>query len=136
MAELRWGICSLKKCQCGQFAFRLSVSYGTLALRSLLIHPPPSYHCLPNIQLGPSGGFRNFQRGVQATKGNEAVHSRGVWEHAPPGKFCNFNAPKVEFEASGTYFSSICSHSSCTLMQHFNEFMQQGAGLTILVCII
>ena len=41
MAELRWGTCSLKKCQCGQFAFMLLVSYGTLALRSLLIHTPP-----------------------------------------------------------------------------------------------
>ena len=47
-----------------------------------------------------SGGFRNFQRGVQATLG-ECVG------HAPPGKFCNFNAHKMDFEASGTYFGSI-----------------------------
>ena len=40
---------------------------------------------------------------------------RGVWGHAPPEKVCNFNAPKVDFETSGTYFGSIGSHSSCTL---------------------
>ena len=44
---------------------------------------------------------------MQATKGSEAVHSSGVWGYAPPGIFCNFNAPKVEFEASGTYFGRI-----------------------------
>ena len=34
-----------------------------------------------------SGGFRNFQRGVQATEGSKAAHSRGVWGHAPPETF-------------------------------------------------
>ena len=28
-----------------------------------------------------------FKGGVQATKGCEAAHSRGVWGHAPPGNF-------------------------------------------------
>ena len=56
-----------------------------------------------------SGGFRNFQRGVQTMiqKGGEATHRRGVWGHAPPGKVCNFNASNVDFEASKAYFGSI-----------------------------
>ena len=43
-----------------------------------------------NLKYLTSGGFRNFQRGVQATKGSKAAHSRGVWGHGPPGKFCDF----------------------------------------------
>ena len=77
---------------------------------------------------------------MQATKGSKAADSRGVWGHAPPGKFCNLNAPKVDFEASGTYFGNIGSHSNCTL--HFVDTMSscsKGVGLTIinlLVCVI
>ena len=58
-----------------------------------------------------------------------------------PRKFCNFNAPKVDFEASGIYSGSIGSHSSCTM--HFvNAEMSscsKGVGLTsinVLVCVI
>ena len=75
-----------------------------------------------------SGGFRNFQRGVQATKGSEAAHSRGVWGYAPPGKFCDLML------ASGTYFGSI----GTSLANDAMSSCRKGVGLTInlLVCVI
>ena len=51
-----------------------------------------------------------------------------------PRKFCDFNPPKVDFEASGTYFGSI----DTSLANDAMSSCSKGVGLTInlLVCVI
>ena len=46
----------------------------------------------------------SHQEPISAAKRRQLYGDLGAY---PPGNFCNFNAPKVDFEASGTYFGSI-----------------------------